>query len=179
MPPISGDVFCSILFLRSRHFVSRVLDRFDDVLVSGASTQIARYSPPYFLLARPRIPFQERASRHDHPRRAEPALKPVLFLKSFLQRMEFTIIGHAFDGSNLATIRLHGKYGTGLHGPAIQKHRARTAVGGVAANMRSGERQEVTDEVDQEKPRLYLCIMVPAVHFDPKMFFCGHIYFVD
>src|SRR5712672_2500667 len=107
MPPISGDVFCSILFLRSRHFVSRVLYRFDDVLVSGASTQVARYSPPYFLLARPWIPFQERASRHDHTRRAEPALKPVLLLKSFLQRMEFTVIGHAFDGPNLATIRLH------------------------------------------------------------------------
>jgi hypothetical protein len=85
--------------------------------------------------------------------------------------MELTIIGHAFDGPNLAAIRLHGKYGTGLHGPAIQKHRARAAVGGVAANMRSRERQEVADEMDQEKPRLYLCVMISAVHFDPKMFF--------
>jgi hypothetical protein len=171
--------FAASYFSRSRHFVRRVLYRFDDVLVSGASTQIARYSPPYFLFARPRIPFEERASRHDHARRAEPALKPVLLLKSFLQGMEFTVIGHPFDGSNLAAIRLHSKYGTGLHGPAIQKDSARTAVGGVAANVRSGKRQEVANEMDQEKPGLYLCLMVPAVHFDPKMFFCGHMYFVD
>ena len=86
----------------------------------------------------------------------------MLFLKSFLQWMEFAVIGHAFDGANLATIRLHGKYGTGFHRPAIQKDRAGTAVCGVAANMRSGERQDVTDEMDQEKPRLYLSLMVPG-----------------
>src|SRR5580692_5147234 len=178
MPPISGDVFCSILFLRLRHFISCVLYRLDNVLVSGASTQITRNAPPNLLLARVRILFQERASRHDHTRRAESALKPVLFLKSFLQWMEFTVIGHAFDGANLAAIRLHGKYGAGLHRPAIQKHRACTAVCGVAANMRSGERQDLTDEMDQEKPRLYFSLMVSAVNFRANRFFCGHNYLI-
>src|SRR5580704_5278909 len=178
IPPISGDVFCSILFLRLRHFVSRVLYRLDNVLVSGASTQIARNSPANFLLARVRILFQERASRHDHTRCAEPALKPVLFPKSFLQWMEFAVIGYAFDGANLATIRLHSKCGTGLHRPAVQKYRACTAVCGVAADMRSGQHQDVTDEMDQEKPRLYLSLMVPAVHFNANMFFCSHNYLV-
>src|ERR1700736_5493150 len=120
MPPISGDVFCSILFLRQRHLVRTVLYRLDDVLVSRAPAHIARNSPPNFLLAWARILFQERASRHDHARRAEAALKPVRLLESFLQRMEFAVVGHAFNGSNLATIRLHGKQGTGLHRPAIQ-----------------------------------------------------------
>jgi hypothetical protein len=166
------------LFLRLSHFVCRVLYCLNNVLVSGASTQIARNSPPNFLLARVRILFQERASRHDHTRRAEPALKTVLFLESFLQWMEFAAIGYAFDRANLATIRLNSKCGTGLHRPAIQKDRACTAVCGVAANMRSGQREDLTDEMDQEKPRLYLSLTVSAVHFNADMFFCGHNYLV-
>jgi len=126
-----------------------------------------------------RILFQERASRHDHTRRAEPALKPVLFLKSLLQGMKFAVIRYAFDGANFATIRLHSKQGTGLYRPPIQKHCTRTAVCGIAANMRSGECQDVADEMDQEKPRLYLSLMVPAVHFEANMFFCGHSYLID
>src|SRR6202023_397056 len=151
MPPISGDVFCSILFLRSRHFVGRVPHCLDDVLVSGASTQVAGYTPANFLLAWVRIFFQKRASRQDHSRRAETALKPVFFPKSFLQRMEFAVVGHSLDGANLATIRLYGKEGTGLHRPAIQQHGASTAACGIAANMRSGEPQDVSDEMDQKK----------------------------
>src|ERR1700730_2554557 len=115
MPPISGDVFCSILFLRSRHFVGRVLYCLDDVLVSGASTQVAGYSPANFQLARVRILFQKRTARQDHSGCAETALKAMLFLKTFLQWMEFAMIGHPFDGANLATIRLHRKQGAGLH----------------------------------------------------------------
>jgi len=100
----------------------------------------------------------------------------MLFLKSFLQWMEFTVIGHAFDRADLVPIRLHSKYGTGLHRPAIQKDGACTAVCGVAANVRSGERQDLPDEMDQEKPRLYFSLMVSAVHSNANMFFCGHNY---
>ena len=116
MPPISGDVFLQHLFLSSRHFVGGVLYRLDDILVSGASAKIAGNSPANFLFARVRIFLQQRVSRHDHSRRAEPALQPMLFFKAFLQRMEFAIVGHAFDGPDLATIRLDGKHGAGLHG---------------------------------------------------------------
>jgi hypothetical protein len=42
--------------------------------------------------------------------------------------------------------------------------------------MRSGQRQDVTDEMNQKKPRLYLSLTVSAVHFDANMFFCGHNY---
>jgi hypothetical protein len=166
--------FAASIFLRSRHFVSSVLDRLDDVLVASASTQVSRNSPPNFLLAGVRILFQKRARRQDHARRAETALKPVLFLKSFLQRMKFAVIGHAFDGADFATIRLHGKYGTGFHRLTIQQYRAGTAAGGIAANMCSGKRQHITDEMDQKKSRFYLSLAIPAIHFDADKFFGGH-----
>jgi hypothetical protein len=170
--------FAASLFLRSRHFVSRVLYRFDDVLVSCASAQITRNAPPNLLLAWVRILFQDRASRHDHTWGAESALQAVLFPKSFLQWMEFPVIGDPFDGANLAAIRLHSKYGTRFHGPAIQQYCACTAVCGVAANMRSGECQDLPNEVDQQKPRLYFSHLISAVHLYAKNFFCGHNYLI-
>src|ERR1700722_1951784 len=97
-----------------------------------------------------RILLQERASRHDHARCAEAALKSVLFFKSFLQWMELAVLGHAFNSANLAAICLHGKKGAGLYRSAVQEHCACTAACGVASDMRSGERKHLTDEMNQE-----------------------------
>jgi len=168
--------FLQHLILQLRHFIRRVLYRLDDVLVSGASAHIARNSPPNFLLARVRIIFQERTGRHDHPWCTEPALQPMLFLESFLYRMEFAVLGHTFDGTNLATVRLHGKDSTGFYRPAIQQDCAGTAICRVATHVRSGQHQDFTDKMDQEKPWLDLSLVIPAVHLDANMFFGSHNY---
>ena len=93
--------------------------------------------------------------------------------------MKFAVIGHAFDGADFATLRLHGKYGAGFHRLTIQQHRAGTAAGGIAANMCSGKGQDVTDEMDQKKSRFYLSLAIPAIHFDADKFFGGHKSLVD
>src|SRR3984893_6103925 len=41
--------------------------------------------------------------------------------------------------------------------------------------MRSGERQDVANEMNQEKPRFNRRFMVPSVHFDSNLLFGGHI----
>jgi hypothetical protein len=88
--------------------------------------------------------------------------------------MEFAVVGDTFDGAYLATIRLHCKDSTRLHCPAIQKYRAGPTICGVAANVRPGERQDFTDEMDQEQAWLYLSLVIRAVHFYANMFFYGH-----
>ena len=90
--------------------------------------------------------------------------------------MEFTVIGHALNGPNLATVRLYGEDSTGFHGPAIQKDGAGAAFCGVAANMGPSEHQDVSDEMNQEQSRFYLSLVVLAVHFHANVFFGGHNY---
>src|SRR5260370_5850570 len=86
MPPISGDVLCSMFFFA--HFVGGVLNRFDNILVAGAAAKGAGNSPANFLLSRMRVLLERGVSRPDHSWCAKPALYPILFSETLLQRMQ-------------------------------------------------------------------------------------------
>ena len=63
------------------HLVGRVLDRLDDVLVAGASAEIALQHMANLGLRRLGVTAQQIDRGHDHPRRAITALATVLFQK--------------------------------------------------------------------------------------------------
>src|SRR5215470_664127 len=63
---------------RGAHAGGAVLNRFDDVDVARAATQVARYAATDLCLARIRVACQQRFGRHQHARRAVAALQAVL-----------------------------------------------------------------------------------------------------
>src|SRR5690348_354508 len=66
----------------------RGLDRLHDVLVSGAAAEIAFERVPNLFFAGIWVALKQIDRRHDHARRAEPALKPVLLPECRLERMQ-------------------------------------------------------------------------------------------
>src|SRR5579864_1126468 len=127
IPPISGDVLASILNssrslslnCRCAHFLGRVLDGFHDVLVAGATTEVPRNSPANIFLGRMRFFFEQGTSRHDHAGRAEPALEPVLFFESLLQRMQRAGVTNPLDRAQFAAISLNRKQRARFYGSTI------------------------------------------------------------
>src|ERR1700739_2097318 len=126
-PPISGDVLASILNssrslclgCRCAHFLGGILHGFHDVLVAGATTEVSRNSPANVFLGRMRFFLEQGTGRHDHARRAEPALEPVLFFESLLQRMQRAGVTNALDRSQFAAVGLNIKQRARFYGSTI------------------------------------------------------------
>ena len=81
-----------------------------------------------------------------------------------LQRREPAVRGEAFDGLELAPVRLHGEEEARAHGDAVQPHRARAADAVLAADVGTGEPERVAEKVGQEQPRLDELPRRDAVH---------------
>src|SRR5262249_49129110 len=89
--------------------------------------------------------------RHDHARRAEAALQPVILAEGFLHRMELAVLCKALDRGDLGTRRLDGEHRAGLHRAPVHVDDARAALAGVAADMRAGESELVAQEIDEQR----------------------------
>src|SRR5881397_2559315 len=79
-----------------------------DVLVAGASAQVALEALADLLVAGVRILPEQVRCRDDHPRRAVPALQRVLLVEGTLERMQATV-RQALDRGDLGTVRLYGQ----------------------------------------------------------------------
>jgi hypothetical protein len=97
------------------------------------------------------------------PGRAEAALKPVMFAESFLHRVQLAILGDAFDGRHVRAVAGNGQGGAGLDGLAVDVHHACPALAGVAAHVRTGLAQRVTDELDQKRAAFNLSAHLLAI----------------
>src|SRR4051795_1006935 len=71
--------------------LGRPLDGGDDVLVARAAADRARDRGADLLIGRMWVLVQKRARRHQHPGRAEAALKRVLLVEALLDRIELTV----------------------------------------------------------------------------------------
>ena len=91
-----------------------------------------------FVFGRCRVFVQEAIGPHEHPGRAEPALQSVLFIKTFLNRMQNTCVGEAFDGQDFRALTLHRKVGAGLDGLAVDVDGTGTAMARFAADVGAG-----------------------------------------
>src|ERR1019366_2418274 len=102
MPPTSGVVWSGVSVViaisppstgggrfgrRSRgpHLRGRLLDRLDDVHVTGAAAEVPADPLPDLVVRRVRLLFQQPGRLHDHARRTEPALHAVLIPERLLQ----------------------------------------------------------------------------------------------
>src|SRR5438067_4366233 len=157
------------------HLLGGVLDGLDDVHVPGAAAQVPGDGLADLRLARVPVAIEERAARQHHSRRAVAALQAVLLPEAFLHGVELAVLLEALDGSDLMSVGLHGEEGARLHRLPLEQHGAGAAVGGVAADMRSGHAQVLAQEVDEEQARLDLRLLGVAVDGDLDAM-CRHGY---
>src|ERR1041384_5300962 len=128
-----------------------VLDGFDDLVVAGAAAQVARDAVADLGLARLRVAGEQRARRHQHAGRAEPALQAVLLPEALLQRVQRAAGGEALDGLDRRPVGLDREHGAALDRLAVEANRARAAARGVAADVRAGQPEVLADEVDEQR----------------------------
>src|SRR5262249_37973175 len=124
---------CSLPF----HCPCRVLDRVDDVLIAGATAEVAVESVPDLFFRRLRIPHQQLMRGENHPRSAETALQPVTFPKGLLERMELFFLSQPFNCQNLTPVGLNRKNGAGLNGGVVLHNFAPPPHAGVAPDGRT------------------------------------------
>src|SRR6185369_7136080 len=148
----------------SPHRLCALLHRLDDVLVAGASAQIAFELGTDRLFIRVRMPLHQVDSGEHHAGRAESALQAVAVLERSLHRVQLAVSrGETFDGGYLRSIRLRGEDRARLDRIAIDQDGAGAALPGIATDMRSSQTQLVADEIDQQRTRIDVRGGYPAV----------------
>ena len=101
----------------------------DDVRVAGAAAQVAFQTLADLLLGRVRIALQQGGRGHQEARCAEAALQAVLTPEGFLQGLQLAVLGQAFDGGQLAPIRLDGEQGARLDWSVVDEDRCTRRTG--------------------------------------------------
>src|SRR5258706_12120636 len=132
------------------HGVCGVLHRADNILVSSATANIAIQSMADLLISRMGIAVQQIHHRDDHTGCAETTLQAVLLTKGILYRMQITIGGDAFNGSNTATICLYCQYCTGFDGNTIHQHGACTALTGITTHISARQSNYFAQEMREQ-----------------------------
>jgi hypothetical protein len=79
----------------------------------------------------------------------------VLGVEGLLQRVPLPV-REALDGGDLGAVGLHRQHGAALHGHAVQVHRARATVGGVAADRGTGLAEPVSQVMDKQQAGFHL-----------------------
>src|SRR5207249_774898 len=137
-----------------RHFLRRILNRVNDVRITGAAAQVA-FQRVRDLFARwLGIALEQLRAGQDHAGSAIAALQAVALPKSLLHRMQYAILGQTFNGGDLGAIRLHSKQRAGFHRLTIEQDGAGAANARFTADMSAGQLAVVTEEMDEKRARL-------------------------
>src|SRR5205823_4379681 len=107
---VRADIQIVAWLLRARglHYRSCLLHGVDDIRIGGAPAQIAAhiFTNVRVVLG---VTFIDAADRrHDLARRAIAALKSVMLDEGLLHRMQFAVVGDAFDSGHVVTLRGDG-----------------------------------------------------------------------
>src|SRR5262245_52073049 len=154
IPPTSGLVR-GVLIAPSLTLLGRVLHGLDDVDVAGAPAQVSGDRAADLVLAGRLVAVEQRASRHHHARRAIATLQAVLLHEALLDGVELAVLLETLDRPDVASVGLHGQHRAGLHGNAVEEHRAGAAMRGVAADVGPREAEALAQQLDQEQARLH------------------------
>ena len=142
-------------------------DRLEDRRVAGASAQHAAEAVAHVGVGRGGGPRDEVVGRHQHPRRARPALRAAAREEGGLERGEAVARAQALDRLDAPALRLAGRDEARAHLVAVDPHRARAAVAGVAADLGPREPEVLAQDVDQATAPVRLDLDRAAVDLEP------------
>ncbi len=131
----------------------RIEHRLDDLAVAGAAAQHAAQRVHHRRLVRRRVAPQQIGGRHQHARRADAALRRAVAMKGPLQGRRLAVPGEALDRGYAAPAHLPQRHHAGAHLRAVQQHRARAAVAGVAADLGSRQSQVLAQDIGEPADR--------------------------
>src|SRR5262245_46043951 len=140
------------------------LDRRDDVLIPGASAQVAADRLHDGVAVRVRVGAQELHRAHQHAGRAEAALQTMLLPKRLLHRVQRIGAAERLDGLDPRAVCLHCQAKARARGQTVEEHRAGAANPVLAADMGTGEAELMTQKVAQEEAWLDASLIADAVH---------------
>src|SRR5207249_7573034 len=138
--PFSGDGSHGVPSLLSGHVFGGPLDRLDDIVVARAATEVALELVPDLVFRRLRVAFEHLVGGHDHARRAEAALEPVLLPEALLDRVQLAVLRETLDCQDGRTVGLDREHRARLHRLAAEEDRARAALARVATEDRKSTR---------------------------------------
>src|SRR5262245_22268753 len=162
--PMSVCVASSVIVIvRSSDRGGRLPDGLDDVDVAGAATEVALQRLSDLCLARVGPLLQQAHRGHHESGRAVAALERVLLVVRLLDRMELPVLGQPFDRGHVAAVGLDREQRARLDGLAVEQHRAGSARGRIAADMRARQSEALTHEVYEQLARLHVRLVPLAV----------------
>src|SRR3984893_19116362 len=143
------------------------LDSLDDEVVAGAAAEVPGQHLADLLARRCGLLAEERAGAHDDPGGAVAALEPVLGPEGLLHRMQAVGGGDALDGGDTPPVGLHGQHEAGAGGVAVEPGGARAADPVLAAQVRAGELEDLSQEVGERLGHLRPALVLLAVDGHP------------
>src|SRR5438094_271564 len=148
----------------SAHLLRGCLDRLYDVDIAGTPTKIPVDTPANLLVSRVGIPLQEEEARHQHSWGTVAALQSVVFPKSLLDWMKIFTPCQPLHGQDIRPFGLNREHHARLHGLAIHDYRASATMPSIAAYVRACEIQHISEEVNEQGPRLRRASVRISVH---------------
>src|SRR5262245_2652641 len=132
------------------------LHRLYDIVIAGAAAEIAFEFLAYRFFGRSGMLGHQFERIHHHPRGAKAALQAMVFAKGRLHGVQSTISGDALDRHDTRTFQLGREHVARLGRAAVDVHGTRSALSGIAADVRAREPQALAQEFDQQRPRIHL-----------------------
>jgi hypothetical protein len=111
------------------------LDRFNDVLVASAATDVSGQRHANDLFARIWLTLKKFIGGHEEPRSTEATLQSLVVSECFLDWMHLAITGHSLDRHHFMTVGLDSEHQARAYALTIHKNRACTAGTVFASNI--------------------------------------------
>ena len=136
------------------HLHRRILDRSDDLVVTGAAAEVVGEPESNLVLGGVGVLLQERLGGDDEARGADAALERGVLQECLLHGMESASLGDALNGSYLLALGLDTKDQAGGYDATVELDRAGSAVAVVAAFLGAGKPDLVAQDLEQALARL-------------------------
>src|SRR5512137_2023094 len=152
-PPVHGGEQGRGGSLAPEHPASR-LDRLVDLLVSGASAQLARERLRDLLPGGVRLPVEDPSRGHQHARRAVAALGRAMVGEGGLEGMELGAVPEPLHGGDRSIAALHRRHQAGERQIAVEEDGAGAALAELAPVLGTGQSQVLAEHLEERLVRV-------------------------
>src|SRR5262249_46439755 len=138
--------------------------RVEDLRVPGAAAEVAGEGLADLVVARSRVPIEQVGSGDHEPRRAEAALHSTRLDERLLDAMQVLAPPHPLAGRHLVPFRLRAEHEAATDDPAVEEHRAGTALALLARILRARQAEPLAQDEQQALARPHVGLEALAVY---------------